>query len=152
MTDAPRFKFYWEKVEDTSVLIMKRNDWDTVIGNPISPIIFEVNSTPLSGITHISSVAASVAHQYGPENANIEIYRYDDKDTPYIINQDTYNVWTDLSSHPNLQDMIAKASTSYNDSFKEYIEENVFIVKNKPGPDHWLTTIPSSVSVIMKGA
>ena len=150
MADAPRFKFYWERVEETSVLTMRRADWDMVFGRPISPVTFDVSSTPLSGISHVSSVVAAVAHQYGPANAGIEIYRYDEKDSPYVINQDKYDVWTELSSHPKLDELITKASTSYNKNFEQYIQENVFIVKQNPGPDHWLTTIPSSVSLIMK--
>ena len=152
MVDAPRFKFYWERIERPSILTMRRADWDTVIGMPVQPITFDVSSTPLYGITHTSSVVASVAHQYGPANANIEIYRYDDKDAPYVINQDQYEAWTDLSSHPKLTEMITKASTEYNDNFKTYVEQNVFLVKKEPGPDHWLTTLPSSLSLIMKSS
>jgi hypothetical protein len=149
VADAPRFKFYWERVEGTSVLTMRRVDWDTVIGLPVHPVIFDVSSTPLS---HTSSVVASVAHQYGPANANIKIYRYDEKDAPYVINQDQYHVWTDLSSHPRLPEMITKASTEYNDNFKTYVEQNVFLVKKEAGQDHWLTTLPSSLSLIMKSS
>lgn len=150
MADAPRFKFYFERVEGMSVLTMRRIDWDTVIGMPDSPITFDISSTPLSGIAHTSSVVASVAQQYGPANANLDIYRYDEKDAPYVINQDQYNVWTNLSLHPRLPEMITKTSMEYNDIFKLYLEQNVFIVKKAPGPDHWLTTLPSSLSLIMK--
>ncbi len=150
MAEAPRFKFYWERVEGTSVLTMRRVDWNTVIGSLGSPVTFDVSSTPLSGITHTSSVVASVAHQYGPANAGVSIYRHDEADAPFIINQDKYDVWTDLSSHPRLPEMITAASTSYNDNFKEYCQENVFFVKKEHGPDHWLKTLPSSLSLIMK--
>ena len=51
MAEAPRFKFYWERVEGTSVLTMRRQDWDTVVGSLGAPVAFDVRSTPLSGIT-----------------------------------------------------------------------------------------------------
>jgi len=106
MAEASRFQFYWERVEDTSVLTMRRQDWNTVIASLGAPVAFDVPSTPLSDITHTSSVVASVAHQHAPATARISVYRHDAYDTPYSINQDEYDVWTDLSAHPRLNDMI----------------------------------------------
>ena len=150
MAEAPRFKFYWERVEGTSVLTMRRQDWDTVVGSLGAPVAFDVRSTPLSGITHTSSVVASVAHHYGNATARISVFRHDADDAPYPINQDKYDVWTDLSAHPRLNEMITAAATSYDENFRNYCQENVFLIKIQPGPDHWLTTLPSSVSLILE--
>lgn len=129
---------------------MPREDWNTVVGSLGVPVAIDVRSTPLSGITHVSSVVASVAHQFGSATARVSIFRYDHADAPLSINQDEYDVWTDLNAHPRLASMINAASTSDNENFRAYCQENVFLVKRQPGPDHWLPTLPSSISVLLK--
>jgi hypothetical protein len=150
MVDAPRFRMLWERIEDTSVLTMSREEWHTAVGTLGAPVTFDVRATPLSDITHVSSVVAAVAHQFGPATAQVSIFRHDPKDAPYSINHDEYDVWTDLSSHPRLHDMINLASTSDNENFRSYCKGNVFLAKRKPGPDHWMTTLPSSITALMK--
>lgn len=150
MTDAPRFRFMWEGIEDASVLTMARDDWNRVIGRQGVPAVFDVRSTPLASISHVSSVVAAVAHRFAPATARVSIYRYDAADAPNSINQDDYDVWIDLSAHPRLKDMITAASTEDNENFRAYCRENVFLVKRKPGPDHWLPTLPASISALLK--
>lgn len=106
MADAPRFRLSWGMIEGTSVLTMSREDWHTAVGTIGAPVIFDVCATPLSGITHVSSVVAAVARQFSPATTQISFFRHDPKDAPYSINHDEYDVWTDLSSHPRLHEMI----------------------------------------------
>ena len=151
MADAPRFRFMWERIEDTSVLTMPRDDWNRVIGTQGVPVTFDVRSTPLAGITHQSSVVAALAHQFGGATARVSIFRYDPADVPTPINQDVYAVWTDLTGHPRYKDMITAASTEDNANFRAYCRENVFLVKQPPPEsEHWLPTLPGSVSAILK--
>ena len=150
MADAPRFRFMWEKIEGTSVLTMPRKDWVTAVGTIGAPVVIDVRSTPLSGITHASSIVASLAHRFGPATTRVPIFRHDAADAPLSINQDEYDVWTNLDAHPRLHDMINAASTSDNENFLTYCHENVFFVKRRPGPDHWMATLPSSITVLLK--
>lgn len=150
MADAPRFRFMWERIEGTSILTMPREDWATLVGTPGIPVSVDVRSTPLAGVTHVSSVVASVAHQFGPASARVSIFRYDAADAPTPINLDDYDVWTDLSAHPRLPEMLTAASVSDNENFRAFCREHVFFVKRQPGPDHWLPTVPSSITVLIK--
>lgn len=67
---------------------------------------------------------------------------------PTPINQDDYSVWTDLSAHPRFNE-ITVASSTPNESVKNLCREYVFFVKQKPGPDHWQPTIPSTVRLVL---
>lgn len=150
MANAPRLLFYWGRQEDTTILAMPRQDWFSIVGSGGTPISFDVRSTPMANVAHVSSVLGTVAHEIGPATARVTLFRYDAADAPTPINQDDYDVWTDLSSHPKLPGMITAASTSNNENLQQFIQENVFLVKRKPGPDHWQPTIPSSMMVVLK--
>jgi hypothetical protein len=150
MADVPRFRFMWERIERTSVLAMPRDEWNTAVGTRGVPVVLDVRATPVSAVTHAASLVASIAHEFGPATARVSIFRYDAADAPTPINLDDYDVWTDLSAHPKLPEMITAASTSDNENFRAYCCEHVFFVKRPPGPDHWLPTLPSSVTVLMK--
>jgi hypothetical protein len=110
------------------------------------PIEFDIREMPIGGVAAVSSVVASVAHQFGPATARVSVFRHDHADPPTSINQEEYEVWVDLAAHPRLPDMIIAAWTSDNDNFRSYCRENVFFVKQPHEPDHWLPEIPSSIS------
>jgi hypothetical protein len=150
MADAPKFKLWWSRVEGTSVLQMRRQDWVALVGSMAAPIAFDVRGTPMAGVAQVSSVLATVAHQFAEATAQVSIYRWDEKDQPTPINKDDYDVWLDLHHHPDLLNMIHTATTSYDDNFERFAAEHVFFVKKEPGPDHWLPTIPSSIAVLLQ--
>lgn len=150
MADAPRFRFLWGHIEGTSIMTMKRAEWEKAVGLVGMPIEVDVRSTPLAGAAQASSIVASVAHRFSSATAQYSIYRYDAADAPTPINHDEYDVWTDLAAHPRLNDMVNAASTSANQNFMEFCSENVFFVKRSPGPDHWLAAVPSSIAVLVK--
>jgi hypothetical protein len=150
MADAPRFRFLWGRVEGTSILSMPRADWDAAVGHAGMPVEVDVRSTPVGGVAQVSSVVASVAHRFGAATARFSIFRYDAADEPTPINHDEYDVWHDLTAHPRLHEMIQAASTSANENFMNFCEENVFFVKRAAGPDHWLSTVPSSITILLR--
>jgi hypothetical protein len=150
MADASRLLYYWGWVEDTSILSMPRTQWHDLVGHLGKPIPFDVRSTPMSAIANSSFIIATLAHQFGEATARVSIFRDDPTDAPLRINVDHYKVWTDLSGHPRLTDMIEAASTPYNENMKTLIEEHVFLVKEKPGPDHWMDTLPASITLVLE--
>lgn len=149
MAEAPRLLFYWGRQENTSVLSMRREDWQSVVGSLGVPVRFDVRSTPMARMADVSSVLGSIVHEIGSATARFTVYRYDAKDMPTPINQHDYTVWTDLSAHPKLQGMIEAASTLDKENLKTFSRDHVFFVKQKPAPDHWQPTIPSSVMLVL---
>lgn len=152
MAEAPRLLHYWGRTEGADILSMRRSEWQDLVGNEGKAVAFDVRSTPMRGVSDVASVIGTIAHQFTPDTARVSIYRDDPKDAPNRINVDHYEVWTDLSGHPRLPHMVEAASTSYDENMKTYIQENVFLVKEKPGSDHWMSTLPSSVYVVLKSA
>lgn len=152
MSDAQRFRFKFQRIEGTSVLTLPRRDWDTFVGVLGEPVLLEVSSTPMAGITAASSVVATVAHQFGSAGARVSIYRCDPKDDPTPVNHDLYDVWTDLSLHPKFTDMVSAASSPTGVAeVMAYCDEHVFFVKRPPPDrDHWLPTVPASVTALVK--
>jgi hypothetical protein len=150
MTEAPRLLHYWGRTEGVDILSMRRSEWHDLVGHEGKAIAFDVRSTPMRGISDVASVIGTIAHQFTPDAARVSIYRDDPKDAPNRVNVDHYKVWTDLTAHPRLPNMIEAASTSYNENMRTFIQKNVFLVKEKPGSDHWMPTLPSSVYVVLK--
>jgi hypothetical protein len=129
---------------------MPRKDWDDLVGTLGEPVEIDVRQTPIGGVADVSSVVASVAHRFGPATVRVSVFRYDEADAPTPYNQDEYDIWVDLTAHPRLPDMINAASTSDNENFRAFCRENVFFVKRRSGQDHWLSQIPSSITVLMR--
>jgi hypothetical protein len=123
--------------------------WDGVVGHLGEPLNIDVQRMPISRVADVSSVVASVAHRFGPASAVVSVFRYDDKDDPYVFNQDRYQV-PNLAAHPRFDEIVIRASTSVNENMREYLRENVFLYKERPGSDHWLKTIPSSITAITR--
>jgi hypothetical protein len=129
---------------------MPRRQWETAVGMLGEPVEVDIRETPVGGVADVSSVVASVAHQFGPATVRLSVFRYDEEDAPTPYNQDEYDVWVDLEAHPKLPEMINAASTSDNANFRTFCRDNVFLVKRPPGPDHWLSKIPSSITVVLR--
>jgi hypothetical protein len=150
MTYAVRLMHYWGHAEGVDVLSMRRSEWHDLVGHEGRPIKFDVRSTPMGGVSNFVFVIGTLAHEFTPVTARVSVFRDDPHDAPQRINVDHYRVWTDLSAHPRLQNMIEAASTSYNDNMRIFIQENVFLVKEKTSSDHWMSTLPSSIHAVFK--
>ncbi len=150
MADAPRFRLYWARVADHGVHAMSREQWAEFRVCEGEPVLVAVGATPLAGVAHDALVVAAIAKQHGPATAGLSIFRYDKKDAPTPYNKDDYDVWTNLDAHPRLHAMITAASTSYNENFRAFCAEHVFLVKREPGTEHWLPDLPAHVRLLLR--
>ena len=150
MAYAVRLIHYWGHIEGTDILSMPRTEWHDLVGHEANPIKFDVRSTPMRGVSDVTSVIGTLAHEFSDATARVSIFRDDPKDAPNRINVDHYRVWTDLSGHPKLKNMIEAASTSYNENMKTFIQDNVFLLKERPSSDHRMSTLPSSIYLVFK--
>jgi hypothetical protein len=148
--DAPRFRAYWERLEDRSVLTMSRSDWSALSATTGTPVQISVAQTPMAGLASRASVVRALAQQSSSATGEVAIIRHDVKDAPTPYNVDKYTVWTDVLAHPSLQGMISGASTELNDNFRQFAADTVFLIKQDPGPDHWLPSLPGSATTIVQ--
>jgi hypothetical protein len=149
MTDYNRLLFYWGHIEGTSVLSMPRTQWNDIAGYSREAIAFDVRSTPMANITEASSVIATIAHEVNTATVRVSIFRDDPPDAPLRVNVDDYKVWTDMSAHPKFPQIIQAASPD-EERMKGFAKDHVFFVKQDPGPDHRIPTLPSTVRLLIE--
>jgi hypothetical protein len=120
------------------------------MGQAGRPVEINVKQTPLGRVAPQAVAAIVGPHVRGA--SRIEIYRYDVKDAATPINKDTYLVIEDTAGWWNLPAIVASASTEDNANLRAYLKNYVFLVKEAPGPDHWLSDLPASVLSIIRRA
>jgi hypothetical protein len=150
---APRFQFYVTKrlFEGRSVLTWARDQWDKISGQEKQQVLIDVTATPMSGVAADAPVLACVAEQYVSADGQISIYRYDAADGSTPFNKDSYKVWRGerLKNIPNLDELAIACGTCADANLYKFLGEKVFIVKEEPGDDHWLSKLPESVKVLI---
>jgi hypothetical protein len=46
--------------------------------------------------------------------------------------------------------MVNEASTSNDENMRGFLDAHVFMVKEPPGPDHWLSELPTTVKATLR--
>ena len=153
MTDspfqAPRFHAWFERLEGRSVLLMLRGEWDRLKVHTFQPVRIAIAATPIARLAEQGSVAAVIAQRRSEYEVVVSVYRDDPKD-PSPINVDRYTVWERLPFDQDFQRMVSDASTSDNANLRGFMDDHVFMVKDPPGPDHWLSHLPASVVAVIR--
>jgi hypothetical protein len=129
---------------------MARETWEGFRVHEDKPVTIDLELTPLSGVARDASVIAAMARRSSMVSSEIAVVRYDAKDDPTPLNVDRYTVFEDITSHQSFEAIVAGGSTHDNENLREYCRENVFIVKQDPGPDHWLRGLPSSATTVFR--
>jgi hypothetical protein len=145
--DAPNFQAYLHRVEGRPVVRMLRTDWQALLGQQGQPVLIDVRQTPLAKVA--PQVVATIAETHSPGASRIEIYRFDPKDVA-PINVDRYLVLEDTASRWDLPAIGNAASTEDNQNLRDYLASYVFLVKEAPGPDHWLPALPEKVLSVVR--
>ena len=148
-SQIPRFLAYFGRVENKSVLIMSRNDWFSFGASEGSPVQIDVTQTPMSSVAQSASMLGAFAVKQSPSANQIHIYRWDQKDAPSPINLDKYSVLEDLSAHSNYQKYVQGTSINDNEELQSFLHDNVILVKERKGSDHWLSALPGSAIAAM---
>ena len=55
-----------------------------------------------------------------------------------------------LESVPNLPELAVACGTCSDAKMYQFFDQNVFLVKEEPGDDHWLDKLPDSVQVLIE--
>ena len=129
---------------------MARSDWNSLSLRFGEAVTLDVRRTPLATVASHASIVGALGQLHSSATAEITIMRYDAKDAPTPINVDKYTVWTDMTSHSSLSKLIDGASTQYNQNLRDFLGGTVFIIKQDPGPDHWLPEPPAPVVALVR--
>lgn len=145
--EANRLTAYLERSQ--GALVVARADWDALAANSSQVVKIDVGATPIGGLAQDACLISGVARQWGVDGGRVSIYRYDPQDAK-PINADHYRALLNLGSHPDLDKWVVAASTHYNANLERYLDSHVVLMKEPPGPDHWLTVLPSTVAAVIQ--
>ncbi len=145
---APRFWAYFQGVEGRPMFLMLRSQWEALKALAGQRVPIEISRTPMARLATETDLAAAVAERKSDYEATITVYRHDPKD-PMPINVDRYLVWERVPDHRDFFAMVNTASTSDNANMRGFLADHVFLVKEKPGPDHWLPDLPVEIVAIV---
>ena len=129
---------------------MPRKEWESLKPFLGRPVKIDVTASPIADVSKDASVLAAVAVRSSSQFATIDIYRYDEEDYPYTVNKDSYTVLDNIIERSDYQQIIMKSSTSDSSELREFLMNNVGLLKNDSSEDHWLTELPSSVKCVIK--
>ena len=149
---APRFHAGLKQVEGRSILTWARNEWDAIDEQSEETVQVNVTETPMARSADDACVIACTAEKYGPSDRRVVIYRDDPRDGTTPVNKDVYRVWRGdtLRKREDFMTIVLACNTSVNSNLNTYLDENVFLVKEEPGTDHWLSELPNSVKMIIQ--
>ncbi|MBD3327911.1 hypothetical protein GF340_01255 [Candidatus Peregrinibacteria bacterium] len=139
---APRLCAYLEHLENRPLLIMRRSEWNDLELKRGKMVEIDLRRTPLKGYPNVE---AAIAERTKSGEVYIKVYRIDENDAPKIINEDIYAVWEFVPKYYNLPQIVTEASTEINPNLTSFLEECIFLIKQKPGPNHWLTDLPEEI-------
>jgi len=145
-----KFQLYLDQVKGRRVLWLPRKEWESFKPLFGKPIKIDIIKTPMADVAKNASILATVAVRSSDQTAMIDIYRYDEKDQPTPVNKDIYIVMEDILGRPDYQQIVSKSSTSDSPELREFLRDNIGLVKAEPSTDHWLTELPSSVIRIIE--
>ena len=148
-SQIPRLLAYWEHIENKSVFVMSKNNWLKFGASEGNPVQIDVTQTPMSGVVLSASVLGAFAVKHSPSGNQIHIFRWDQKDAPSAINLDKYSVYEELYTHNNYQKLVKGAKVHDNKELRNFLHDNVIIVKEQEGNDHWLPALPGSAIAAM---
>ncbi len=130
------------------MFLMLRSQWEAVRALAGRRVPIEVSNTPMASLATAADLAAAVAERKSDYEAIITIYRRDPKD-PMPVNVDRYLVWECVPEHRDFLAMVNSASTSDNANMRGFLADHVFLLKEKPGPDHWLPDVPAEIVAVI---
>ena len=153
VTEAPRFEFYLKKkhYKGRPVFTWPKDQWESIADQRQQVALMDVTATPIRGIASDAPILACVVEQTIHPDAYISIYRFDAANGSTPVNKDSYKVikGETLKCIPNLGELAVACGTCADTNMFKFLDENVFLVKEDPGEDHWLTKLPESVQVLI---
>jgi len=130
-----------------NVLWMPRSDWKKMQMSFSDHVQLEIDNLPISKVAQNATVVAIEAYLSIGGNYQVDIYRLDPNDYPKEYNKDTYYVNENMLHIPNYNEIVQKASTEDNDNLREFLSNNVCMIKKAKPENHHLTFDALPISV-----
>lgn len=133
-----------------AVLSMARVDWNRVKPPNRLPVLLDLGNTPVQAVS--GGGVHAVADFVGGIEYRVSIYRPDATDAArgFPINTDRYRLWEGFPSFLDLAQIVNRATTDLDANVSRYINDRVFLVKDRPATDHWLADYPTYVRLMVE--
>jgi hypothetical protein len=137
---APRFRAYMNGTR--GALFMLRSDWQQLLRSEHGPFEIELTETPFAAMPTYTAIVGSFAERVEGNVGLITIFRDDPVDAPNFINTDKYEVWEDVRTKIDIQQVVAHSSTNDDSAMQSFLEDYVTIIPAAKGTDHHLPALP----------
>lgn len=114
------------------------------------PVLLDLGTTPLQSLD--APDVYGIAESVRGEEYRVSIYRPDSNDAVkgFPVNTDHYLLWEGFPSFLDLSQIVNQCSTSLDPNLEAYVNERVFLMKQRPSDDHWLRDYPPHVRVLVE--
>ena len=109
--------------------------------------VTELEALPVA-VDHPSLAASTIvaiASGIAVLQPGMDILRYDAKDAPYVINLDHYTIIENLHLHDIYPEALKVAKLEDTPQLRWELQNNVYVIKEPPNDNHWLTEFPQFV-------
>ena len=80
----------------------------------------------------------------------MDVLRYDPVDAPYILNLDHYTIIENLHNHEIYSEALKVALIHDSPELRYELQNNIFIIKEPPNDNHWMTDFPNYILNALK--
>src|SRR5580765_6230613 len=144
---APRFLAYFASITGGPILTLPMSTWEAMKPKLSKAVGVDVMQMPFSAVVRDAIVLAAMAERFTSTGIEVVVYRDDPNDAPKRVNVDRYAVLEDVASRADLPQIMGSTSAEDNSNLRDYLGQNVFLVKKSPGPAHHLLELPAHVVI-----
>jgi len=145
MNEVDRIYYAMRKIQNKSVATFSFGDWMRLV-RPDGQIT-ELEELP-AAVNHPSLAASTlvaVASGIAVAQPGMDVLRYDAKDAPYVINLDHYTVVENIHLHNVYPEALKVAKVEDTPQLRWELQNSVYVIKEPPNDNHWLTEFPKYV-------
>ncbi len=147
---APRFHALWEHRLGKTIILIPKEEWNSIYFGKNALVEIDLNKTPLKGVAGIEGFITCAACKIPSGTVELHIYRNDPKDNPTPINVDLYDIYEDFPDSFDVTEMVYSADTDFDSNFSSYLEGNIFLIKRNNDDNHWLQSLPDEINVLIE--
>ena len=150
MKHIDRVNFALNRIENKSVAAMGSADWYRLVRSDGRITELEELPKAISNPKLAASTLTVVASGIAVAQPGMDVLRYDPVDAPYILNLDHYTIIENLHNHEIYSEALKVASIQDSPELRYELQNNIFIIKEPPNDNHWMTDFPNYILNALK--
>ena len=153
MCAPDRIRYYFQHVQQHSVVTIGRTDWEKLVSPDGNPTVLDALPTKIGGVAKQAEVVVIAASGIANPDPGIDVVRAAPEDAPYVFNTDHYTVVESFSNHPLYPDILAKVGVADSPELRSTLESWVWLIgPQKVDGVHWSKEVPDYIKNAKKKA